>query len=385
MYTLLSIEADFLALLICIVMLVNVWARAGNYLQECKLVILLITLVTSAVGLDILFRSLAAVHNSVALSLASAIFFVYYIINNLLPFIWMLYVFVQAFGTVTKKQLILFSVPFFVSLIFVFTNPFIGGLYSFNPDGSYSTGKLLPYNIALCYFYLLVALIIPLFRFKKLGKRRCLELMCLGLLPFIGSIIQFSVHGLYVIWPFASISLLYLYLNILHDKLNADYLTGLNNRMQADEYIDNKIKKCTPEKTFSGLMIDIDNFKYINDHFGHSEGDIAIKKVAQILKKNITDRDFIARQGGDEFLAIIDTSDINKLEKTVDKIRRAFDSYNKFSNRPYELSISIGYDVYTLDMTRKEFLHHIDKLMYKEKKKKKFASEQEVYLELNNM
>lgn len=380
MFTLLSIEADVLALLICAVLLINIATRAGSCLHDCRLVVLLIFLVMSAVGLEAMTRLLAAAHNKVALAFASAAFFVYYIINNFLPLVWLLYVCVQVFSTITKRQLMIFSAPFFVSLTFVVANPFIGALYRFNPDGSCTSGQLFPINAAFCYVYLFIASLIPLFRRKKLGKRRCYELMLIGLPPFIGSILQLSIDGLYVTWPLAAVSLLYLYLNILHDKLNADYLTGLNNRMQADDYIDNKIKRCTPDKAFAGMMIDIDNFKYINDHYGHSEGDLAIKKVAQILKKNITENDFLARQGGDEFLLIIDTDDKVNLQKTVDKIRHAFDMYNAFSTRPYELSISIGYDVYSSKMTRKEFLHHIDKLMYKEKRKKKLA-EQDIYLE----
>jgi diguanylate cyclase (GGDEF)-like protein len=168
-----------------------------------------------------------------------------------------------------------------------------------------------------------------------------------------------------------------MYLRILNNKMNIDYLTGLYNRMQADQYVSAKIEKCTPARTFSGVMIDVDKFKEINDKCGHHAGDEALETTANLLRKCVGKKDFIARQGGDEFIMILDTDDINAVNQITDNINRVFESYNRISRRPYEIRLSMGYDVYdySLAMTRQQFIRHIDRLMYRKKRTHRAAEE----------
>ena len=128
-------------------------------------------------------------------------------------------------------------------------------------------------------------------------------------------------------------------------------------------------------------MIDMDNFKKINDKLGHQEGDNALRDMAAIIKSCIRGSDFAARYGGDEF--VLATRMENGIETLMQKIQDAVDRYNLKQNHPFKLEISYGYGVYTADGNRNidEFLTYIDNLMYKHKTERRRSSDREAGVE----
>lgn len=165
------------------------------------------------------------------------------------------------------------------------------------------------------------------------------------------------------------LSLLIVFLNIQNHSMSTDYLTGVNNRKKLDVYLQEKINSITKSKTFSAIMIDLDDFKCINDNFGHDTGDVALQISAKLLNNCVRDKDFIARYGGDEFCVVLETCNIKDLEIIVNRIKIAVETFNESSNQPYKLGFSMGYSVYDYNshMTAEEFQKHIDTLMYENK------------------
>ncbi|PMP78047.1 MAG: GGDEF domain-containing protein, partial [Sulfurihydrogenibium sp.] len=123
---------------------------------------------------------------------------------------------------------------------------------------------------------------------------------------------------------------------------------------------------------------DLDNFKPINDKYGHLKGDETLKKVAEILKSNFRSYDIVARLGGDEFivLAFIEKDNIQpRLEKIRLEVEKIFPEEN--------LSISYGYlkipdslkDILEKNLSKEEIieiiLSEVDSIMYENKRKKK--------------
>ena len=89
-------------------------------------------------------------------------------------------------------------------------------------------------------------------------------------------------------------------------------------------------------------MIDLNNFKYINDTFGHDMGDNALEISAKLFNSCIKSTDFIARFGGDEFCIVLDVSDRSVLEEIVCRINRTIKEYNESGVKPYKISVSMG-------------------------------------------
>ena len=102
------------------------------------------------------------------------------------------------------------------------------------------------------------------------------------------------------------LSLLIVYLSMQEYGLNTDYLTGAYNRRQLDNYIRTKIKLSRPESIIGVICVDLNEFKLINDNYGHEAGDKALKTSVAVLRKSLRPNDFIARTGGDEFVILLD-------------------------------------------------------------------------------
>lgn len=101
-----------------------------------------------------------------------------------------------------------------------------------------------------------------------------------------------------------------------------DPLTGLFNRQFLYERIHKEIEKAkTKSLPLSIISVDIDHFKYVNDLWGHPIGDEVLERTAQMLKQQLRQSDFLARVGGEEFLAVLPNTDINGASLVAERMR----------------------------------------------------------------
>lgn len=153
-----------------------------------------------------------------------------------------------------------------------------------------------------------------------------------------------------------------------------DALTGLYNRRGflalAEQHL--RIAYRIKNRVFM-LYADLDNLKYINDTFGHQEGDSALQETARILKETFRESDIIARIGGDEFAVMPIGNTEESVTILTTRLENNLADFNEKKSRNYTLSISIGITHYDPErpVTVEELLSQGDKLMYKEKLKKK--------------
>jgi diguanylate cyclase (GGDEF)-like protein len=112
-------------------------------------------------------------------------------------------------------------------------------------------------------------------------------------------------------------------------------------------------------------MIDIDDIRVINNTYGHLEGDNALRKLAAVIKTCVRSTDFASRYGGDEF--ILATKVEYGIEDLLKKIKEELVKYNEKNKKPYQLSISYGFDMYTAGTPIEEFINHLDELTKKQK------------------
>jgi len=185
--------------------------------------------------------------------------------------------------------------------------------------------------------------------------------------PFIGALIQIKFYGVALIWIGMTLSILIIFINIQNEQMYLDYLTGLFNRRQLDFYLQEIIQK--NKANIAGIMIDLNSFKNINDHYGHNTGDEALKYTSLLLRKTFPCHSFISRYGGDEFVVLFEIKDKTDLEKSLSRLRENIEQFNNTNTIPYKINLSIGADLYnqTTKMSGQEFLNHIDSLMYQDK------------------
>ena len=165
------------------------------------------------------------------------------------------------------------------------------------------------------------------------------------------------------------------YVRFLAKKIEQTYridaLTGLNNRMSLTKEFDRLVSALKPHSCITVVMAVLDRLKYINDTFGHEEGDVALRAVADALKHACPAGAVLARFGGDEMLGII-TSETDRYE-----LRSAVDGYlsehNAKMGKPYTVSASLGVYVTAPDeeLSLEELVKKTDRLMYNEKSRKK--------------
>ena len=121
----------------------------------------------------------------------------------------------------------------------------------------------------------------------------------------------------------------------------------------------------------SGIMIDLDYFKSINDTFGHNTGDVALMEAASIIRSAAPEHSVTVRYAGDEFIVIARGAGRQEAEKIVEGIRRGVEAFNRSGGHKYLLSFSIGIGVFNgNDETIEAFLHRMDQDMYEEKNEK---------------
>lgn len=142
-----------------------------------------------------------------------------------------------------------------------------------------------------------------------------------------------------------------------------DYLTGLYNKRYYEETMDREINQAKRyNRSFSLILFDIDNFKLINDGYGHTMGDEVLKILAGILKKNVRKEDTLCRAGGEEFAIILPDTGSEGAKRVAEKIREAFNQETLDSN---QLSLSGGIATYPNDGDdKKELFECADKAMY---------------------
>ncbi len=148
-----------------------------------------------------------------------------------------------------------------------------------------------------------------------------------------------------------------------------DILTGLPNRIYMYSHIDSWKKK--HNEKYDVLYIDLDNFKNINDKFGHTVGDDILIEVAQRLKSFFDDEDMLIRQGGDEFIVLKECADESKIEEKLSALISLVSKRYYVDNREFRIGMSLGIAKYPNDaQTIEELLSLADTAMYEAKKRK---------------
>ncbi|MEH6450088.1 MAG: GGDEF domain-containing protein [Oleispira sp.] len=152
-------------------------------------------------------------------------------------------------------------------------------------------------------------------------------------------------------------------------KAMHDALTGLPNRESYQQRVKQEIHRIERYGGSLSLMVcDIDLFKRINDSYGHLAGDKVLKIIAKSLQRNLRDSDFIARFGGEEFVALMPETSAEEAKIVAEKLRTKVEgSPFNFKKEPVQITISFGISQFAPGETIEEVFERADKALYKAK------------------
>jgi diguanylate cyclase (GGDEF)-like protein len=164
-----------------------------------------------------------------------------------------------------------------------------------------------------------------------------------------------------------------LYSDLLH-RSEYDLLTDIHNRFSLEKLLDTQIDEARLKATIFGLIyIDLDNFKLVNDSYGHQAGDQYLQWVALRLKRQLRPLDKLARLGGDEFAALLPmVRNRAEVEEIAQRLERSFDEPFAIEGQVLHGSASVGIALYPEDgATRDDLLNAADAAMYEVKNTKR--------------
>jgi diguanylate cyclase (GGDEF)-like protein len=145
-----------------------------------------------------------------------------------------------------------------------------------------------------------------------------------------------------------------------------DELTGLTNRARFNEYLDSALARASRSRqNLALLFIDLDDFKAVNDRFGHQAGDRLLRLVAQRLRSCLRAGDLVSRLGGDEFTVVLENCELDHLPALAETIVEVLGVPVDLGGHPVRVSASIGIATYPASgASQDELIHKADAAMY---------------------
>lgn len=379
METFLYVEINVIGLVVLTIILSNQNRLVGITTQQrffnLLTVSIMLLLVADSVGWFVDGKSFLYARE---LSLLSSS--LYYFLPACVAFFWLEYCECAVYNNVERLRRcsVLYTVPVAAVFLLLIANIWSGWIFRLDESNVYVRGPLFFLPSIVAFIYFVYASILALSKISKSTleseKRQC-RLMVAFALPFVvGTIVQTLFYGVSLVGICAVISLLVIFVNIQNRQISTDPLTGLNNRHQLDRFLSFKMKDFKDGEFLSLIMIDVDSFKAINDHYGHLTGDDALVCVAEILKKScVNTNTFLSRYGGDEFTIVCISDTVNEIERLIETINDNVKRFNDKGSVEFYLSLSMGYSLWIphSNGTIDTLVSEADNNMYEAKLEKK--------------
>ena len=254
-----------------------------------------------------------------------------------------------------------------ISIVLLVINIFYPLVFSVS-DGRYQRGFAYIIFLIFAAFYILDSLYLYVKRVKKNGSLKLFPVHIFLIPVTSGVVIQAFFAEIAITWTSIAISVAGIMTALKNEIIFTDCLTGLYNRV----YLEFLHKRACNKKDcwVSGIMIDLNGFKQINDNYGHAEGDLALCIVADLLRKSFSEYGVVTRYAGDEFVIMLNTTDDQLIQKIIKSAKKNFVTENEKNDKPYQLSASMGYAITNLsNETIDDFMNRIDEQMYQDKMK----------------
>lgn len=369
-----SLQSNIYSILVMLVILISLNRHKESYHTGNKILkaiilvdILLMILDASNYLLDgqpgILFFALNYSFQIISFTIAPSIGLLWFYFVN---------VFIHKKPIPLKKKHVLFLIPLFINMLFAIYSLFESSIFYIDNDNVYHRGNFFLVYVFISYFYLVLSLIVTISKRKQIRKSNFIPILLFSIPPIIGGVLQVLFFGLLLTWQTIALSILMVFLFVQSESVITDYLTGLYNKREFENYLLSINKNKLRFRKLAGIMFDLDNFKLINDKFGHLMGDFILREIGNILRQSFRKNDFLARVGGDEFVVFFEISNKEDIQIFAQRLLANIEKFNDENQFPFSVSISLGMDTYDINssLSIQDFFSHLDGLLYDQKGKK---------------
>ena len=284
--------------------------------------------------------------------------------------LWVLYVESRIYHSERRfrRWVIPVVAPYAAIIILILCDLFGAGLvFSITGDNVYHRGKLfiLPYLFVMTDY--IVSIVVARLAVKKDDHVRFFPVYYFVAPCLIGTVAQNLHYGISTGWLCVALAFQFIQMHLANQSAYEDELSGLFNRSYYNRVM-RKLAKSRRKRRIAGIMMDIDGFKSINDRFGHSVGDDAIRALGRILTKVAVEHTMAFRYAGDEFLLLCTDAEEGETERLTKLVEDELERFNESAEKPYRLRLAIGSAVAdTTDFDPDVFLYQMDRNMYADK------------------
>lgn len=259
----------------------------------------------------------------------------------------------------------LFAFPM-LNLILTFLSPVFGFIFIVSPENIYSRGHLFIMYILSYTINMLVLLKESLLMVKRYQDKNRYTMLLLFLLLFVGTTAQVFAPEIHTTWSCISISITIYYAYFCELSEKHDVLTDLFNR-RAYEC---ELQRLDQKTNATIIIFDADDFKKINDNYGHQCGDYSLSAVADLIKEVFFSIGLCYRMGGDEFCVISRITDETVIVSALDTFSEKIKSRSE--NDDLIPMVSLGYAIYNAsDGSINNALRQADRQLYEYKQTNK--------------
>lgn len=303
---------------------------------------------------------------------------IYYILKVAIVYFWPLFIEYKINSSYkkVKKLATIFAIPLVACSLLVLTTPFSGIIFTINEDNIYTRTEnyfIIP-NLMIILYVVFGAVKVYLNR-KKEEKYLLIPAIFFIVPVLLGIVVQVFSYGISLTFIGIAIGLTGVYLSTQNESAYKDPLCGVYNRRYYIDYVRSFCNSRKKDEFLVGILIDMDNFKQINDKYGHCAGDKALQLFGSVLREQIDDIGFAVRYGGDEFILISKQSEA-AVDAVIADIVKEIDEINATGKNEFQLSFSYGMAKLNLDSNMNEFLRTMDARMYEMKRNRKIQNEE---------
>lgn len=368
------IEIDILGLaILMIIYLFRMYMHVNEESYKQKIFTSLIC-INSAVLVSDALSWWADGGNTFMLISAHVLLMCYYIGIVFMCVFWLMYCDFQLIEKRNRKMrfIVYFSPAILFSVVLLLSIKF-GWIYIYDNQNIYHRGEYHYLYTILVGAYIISSLILVLFKAKRKNgvyRQDAYMLMLFALPPVVCLILQMIFYEMSLIPVSTALGLLIVFISRQSELVTLDSLTNLNNRRAFERFLGQAIGFQEIGQNLYLVFIDLDDFKSINDTYGHQVGDIALKEAAKVFQSICIKGDFLARLGGDEFVMVVKRKSTEEVEKIYELIHESLKTNS--NDYGYKLTCSMGYVKYnaTKHSSIDEFIKDVDAKMYLEKKQK---------------